>query len=456
MTGTGFVVKHPDTSVNQQNNLQHSLFSQQSRADGIRDTFQQDKQLKPNKKRAIWLYLSAFGAALVLVWLCAPLFAAWFSQDTFVSRSTLRFASVGRGPLIRDVAVQGSIVAADSPTLFAPSNGQLTLMVEAGEPVKAGDLLARLQSPELRNRFAQEQSSLASMDTALKRLALQNRRQQLLNKQRVDLAALNLQSAQREFERAQQSWQQRLISEQSFAAAQDNYQRAQVETRHIESESRLNNESLQFDLQAQQQERQRQALQVKDLQRQLAALDIISPVTGMVGELLTQQQARVEANAPLLSVVDLSVLEVDARVAENYSGQLRVGMVAQLQLPGANYPAFIRNIAPQVEGGQIALRLRFKNAMPPGLRQNQRLSGRIIMQQIASTLRVERGGFLQADGGNFAYKVQGEKAQRVPIRIGATSINYIEILAGLTEGDTIIVSNTQAFDAAQSLHLIDY
>ena len=433
-----------------------SLFSKTNRGMGIHDSLAQDRKVTPRHQRRPWLYLAGLALCAVLLWLCAPLFAAWFSKDTLVARSELRFSTVTSAALVRDVALQGTIVAADSPTLFAPSSGQLSLLVEAGDQVHSGDLVARIDSPELRNLFAQEQATLAGLDTALQRLTLENRRQRLLNQQRVDLAALNLKTAQREFARAQQSWQQRLISAQDFAAAEDAHQRAQVETAHLESEAKLNNESLAFDLQAQQQQRQRQALRVADLQRQLAALNLVSPVTGMVGELVAQQQARVVANAPLLSVVDLSALVVDARGAESYGNQLQVGMAAQLQLPSGLHLAKIRNIAPQVEGGEVALRLRFDSAMPPGLRQNQRLSGRIIMQQIPATLRVDRGGFLQSDGGHFAYKVVGEKAQRVPIRIGATSINHIEILSGLAEGDEIIISNTQEFSPAPSLRLVAY
>ena len=430
--------------------------SPQSQGLGIRETLKQDTPVSGKPYRRLGVCIAVLLLTTTLIWLSLPLFAAWFANDTLVSRTTLRIAEVTRGPLVRDIAVQGSVVAAHSPTLFAPTTGQISLLVEAGEQVKQGDLLAKIDSPELRNTFAQEQATLNSMDTALERLKLENQRQQLLNKQQKDIAALNLKSARREFQRAQQSWQQRLISGQDFAAAEDTYQKSQVAASHLEAETQLKHESLVFDLQAKQQERQRQALRVEEVQRQLEALNITSPVTGMVGEWLTQQRARVVANTPLLSVVDLSAFEVDARVAENYGSQLRVGMPAELKLPSGQFAAVIRNIAPQVEGGQVALRLRFNAGMPPGLRQNQRLNGRIIMQEIPQTLRVKRGGFLQTEGGNFAYKVGEEKAERVPIRIGAISINHVEILSGLAEGDKIIISSTQEFSPAPSLMLVNY
>ena len=93
--------------------------------------------------------------------------------------------------------------------------------------------------------------------------------------------------------------------------------------------------------------------------------------------------------------------------------------------------------------------------LPPGLRQNQRVSVRILMDERDGVLKVERGGFYEAGGGASAYVVRDDVAERRPIRTGAVSVREVEITDGLQEGDQIIVSDTDDFNDAARVLLAD-
>ena len=106
----------------------------------------------------------ATGALLIggLV-LALPTIRRWSRAERSVDAARLRTGVVVRGDLERDVSAQGRIVAALHPTLFSPAQGIVTLTVKAGTEVKKGQVLARIESPELRSRLAQERSTLASL-----------------------------------------------------------------------------------------------------------------------------------------------------------------------------------------------------------------------------------------------------------------------------------------------------
>src|SRR4029078_5524406 len=89
------------------------------------------------------------GAALALVTLSAWLFSGWQSSAVAASASRLRIFPVPQGTLVRDAAVNGRVVAAVSPTLYAPAGATVSLKVNAGDTVKAGQVLAKLESPDL-------------------------------------------------------------------------------------------------------------------------------------------------------------------------------------------------------------------------------------------------------------------------------------------------------------------
>jgi HlyD family secretion protein len=99
--------------------------------------------------------------------------------------------------------------------------------------------------------------------------------------------------------------------------------------------------------------------------------------------------------------------------------------------------------------------LRFSGDVPQGLRQNQRLSARIVLEARNDVLKVTRGSFLDSGGGRIAYVVRGDVASRVPIQTGASSVSEVEIIAGLAAGDRIIVSNLDAFDRIENVRLTD-
>ena len=103
--------------------------------------------------------------------------------------------------------------------------------------------------------------------------------------------------------------------------------------------------------------------------------------------------------------------------------------------------------------GEVTARLRFVDQQPPGLRQNQRLSARIVLGTRRNVLMVERGPFLDQDGGRFAYVMDGDRAVRRPIRAGVSSLNSVEILDGLKAGDRVVVSGTDLFGDAQQVRI---
>ena len=139
---------------------------------------------------------------------------------------------------------------------------------------------------------------------------------------------------------------------------------------------------------------------------------------------------------------------------DSFARDLGIGMPAQLTSGnGEPYPGAVSAVSPEVVNGEVTARLRFTDKQPPGLRQNQRLSVRIVMDTRRDVLMVERGPFVEQDGGRFAYVVDGGSAVRKPIQTGAASLDAVEIVSGLKAGDRIVVSGTDQFDSADRVRI---
>ena len=421
----------------------------------IRDTSGQDIKREAEKtKRVKFLAFGFLSIAAVTGFAVTamPQFRALYSSEMQVDSRELRFATVERGDLNRDVAVQGRIVAAISPTFYALADGTITLHVQAGDAIKTGQALATIDSPTLNNQLAQEQSVLEGLELQVGRQKIDTKTRVMELDQQLEIAKVDEEAAEREMQRAQLSFKKNLISEVEFEQAQVVLKKAKLTARHAEQSQALEKERLQFELQSRQKELSRQVLVVQDLQRQVMELKIVAPFDGIVGNVTVQQQQAVTRNTAILTAVDMSAFEVEAQIPENYADELGPGLKVDVLVDGVEKQATLAAISPEVVNGQVVARIRFSQ-MPSGLRQNQRISANIFIESKSNVLKVRRGAFIEAGGGQVAWRVLDNTAQKVAINTGSWSTAEIEVLHGLKEGDRIIVSNTSQFNQHQSIYL---
>lgn len=418
----------------------------------IRGTEGQDVavEAKPDRRRLVWLGAAVAGLVVILAF--AFLIRGWSATEHVLSRERLRIATVTEGPFVRDVSAQGTVVAAVSPTLFAVAPGNISYQVRAGDSVKEGQVLATLASPTLENEYQRERATLESLDTALRRQSIEIRRQNLRTKEEADLADVQIRAAERELQRAQWAWDKGAIAERDLRRAQDERESAKLAYEHAHETAGLEQESLDLDLQAKRLERERQGYVVANLKRRIDELTVASPVNGMVANLAAAEKASVPENAPLLTVVDLSAFEVEFQVADVYARDIKPGMGAEISLDGREHTGLVTAISPEVRSGQVTGRVKFAGEQPAGLRQSQRGSVRIVIEQRAKARKFERSADI-ATGTRAVYVVDGDRAVLTPVELGAASVSEIEVLNGLEPGDQVIISGAGDMNDVAEFHI---
>lgn len=405
-----------------------------------------------NQRRLLLYGLPALVVLAGLVWY-GPTAARWFSTERTVDRGRVRIATVTRGDLERDLSVQGRVVAALHPTAFSPARGIIALRVRAGEVVEQGQVLAVLDSPELRSRLQQERSTHQSLQADMERRKIEVKQKVLGTRQSIDLAGVAADAARRAMDRAEQSRREGIINDVEFELAEDELRRSRLELAHARQDAELEKETLDFEVRNSELAVERQRLAVVELQRQVAELQIRSPVAGLVSRLDVDDHDSVTPGQPLIGVVDLSAFEIEVMIPESYVDDVGPGTLASLRQGTELFPGEVRSVSPEVENGQVRGIVTFVDRMPDGLRQNQRVSTRLILESRQGVLKVQRGPFLEAGGGRSAYVVRKDTAMLEEIRVGATSVGEVEIVAGLEAGDQIIISDTTRYRNAERLFL---
>ena len=421
----------------------------------IRDASSMDRPIERPKglsKRTIF-YGAAILAALLALAVAYPSIRRWAQAETSVEISRIRTGEVVRGDLVRDISADGRTVAAFHPTLFSPARGIVSLSIRAGEVIEVGEVLCRVRSPELESRLEQERSTLLSLESDLGRQRILTQQTRLQNEQATGLLEVELEAARRAMDRAQRTRDEGLLNAVEYEQAQDDVAISTLKLEVARKEAAFESDSLDFELQNRESQVGRQQLVVDELERQVDELIIRSPAAGLVARVEVEDQDAVILGQPLVAVVDLSAFEVEFNAPENYADEIYPATAARVHYDGVEYEGEVRSISPEVEGGRVKGIVAFTQVAPAGLRQNQRVPTRLILETRSDVVKVPRGPFVESGGGRQAYVIEDGMAVLRTIEVGSLSVSEVEIVSGLEIGDQIIVSDTARFDGAEKVLL---
>lgn len=423
----------------------------------IKDTANQDIQLPPHRFALSPAKITLLCISLLVATLIGAGIYWWglLATDRTLSRQDLRFATVSRGDLRKEIAALGKVVLANSPTLYSSAEGVVTYEVKVGDAVKRGQVLLVIASPSLANQLQQEKATLGRLQSDLAKQKLSSKKNQLEVNQAAQRAEMNLRVAERTFARFKTGFDKQFVSQTEFEKAEDELRAAQLKAEQEPENIQLAKEVAKTDIQNAQLQLQRQQWVVDDLERRVAELEIRSPVDGMVGSLALNQKDAVSLHQALITVLDLSLYEAEIDVQEHYASDITPGMGVVIKLDGRDYSGEVIAIAAEIQSGQVKLRLRFTGGAPESLRQNQRISANILLEVRPQVLRLPRGSYLDSNNGQSLFRVRGNKAEKTPVQLGALSTEQVEILQGLEAGDEIIVSDTSSYRDARLLYLTD-
>ena len=423
----------------------------------IQNTSSQDTVIQPAPFFRRWALKIGIGltAIVLLSIFILPKLAHWSKADSSFDRDRLRYAIVEQGDLNQDIHVEGRIVASRYPTLFAPAEGIVSLKVTAGQPVRKGQVLLVVESPTLANLLKQEESAFAAEQAELERQRLEAKTVLLNLKQDKDLKDLRTVTTERALSRAKLSYEKGLINVIDYEKAEDDLTIAKLELLHADESFSITQETQEMELRNRTLQLERKSYALTNVKRQVEELTMTSPVDGVVGSINIDPNDAVAQRQSLMTVIDLSAYEVELRIPESYADNIAIGVPAKILYENKNYEGMVTAISPEVNGAIVTGRAVFTDHMPSSIKQNQRVSTQIMLSSKKDILKVQRGPFVEAGGGQTAYRVEGDLAIRTPIKTGISSITEIEILSGLKAGDQIIISDIARFEGVSTLLLRD-
>lgn len=373
-----------------------------------------------------------------------------------VERSSVLVDTVKRGELLREVRGPGTLVPKEIRWIAAETAARVErIVVKPGASVEADTVILELSNPELEDQFRAAQTAVtaAESDLAARRTDLKSR---LLDEQSA-LAAANAEYAS---SRMQAEAEKPLAEKGIIPAVQ--YKRTLITLEQLKSRVDIEQQRVaefQRNIAAQlaaEQARLDQLVNTRELRkRQADALHVRAGIAGVLQRVPLEEGQQVAAGTNLARVARPGELMAELRIAETQAKDVTLDQPVRVDTRNGIVEGRVLRVDPAVQNGSVQVDVELTGKLPSGARPDLSVDGTIEIERLPDVLYVGRPAFGQPDSEVRLFRVDPADgvAARVPVHLGRSSVNQIEIRTGLEVGDRVVLSDTSAYDQYDRIRL---
>jgi HlyD family secretion protein len=366
-----------------------------------------------------------------------------------VPEATIWKNTVKRGPMVRSVNGAGTLVPEDVRLIPALAPGRVErIILRPGAQVEPGTIILELSNPDL-----QQQVQTAELNWKGSVAQLENQRatlqtQRLTYEINVEDAQSAYSYAVKDLEAYKQLAAQGLIADLTIQQKQSMADQAKnrLELARRQLAAHVENEKAQLAPQEATVNQQRAAYD--QALRQFKDLAVRSNMSGVLQEVSVEIGQSISLGTPLARVTDPKDLKAVIRISETQTRDLRIGLPAVVDTRNGKIRGHVTRIDPASVGGTVGVDVVLDEALPAGARPDLSVDGTIELERLEDVLYVESPAFGQENSVIQLYKVLANgDAIRVPVKLGRRSVQYVEVVEGLQQGDVVILSDMSQYDA---------
>ena len=407
---------------------------------------------KAARKRR-WIYVALALAAVISTTLAL---SALEPAAPTVERAGIWIDTVSRGDMIRQVRGPGTLVPEQIRYISAQTAGRVErVLAQPGMTVEPGTVLLELSNPDVHLQMMEAQRQLAAAEAELANLRATLENQRLNQEGSVATVRSQYREAKRQHDANVELARKGLISQMEMKRVQDQAEelaaRLEIEKKRLDFIS----QSTKAQLSAQHSQVERLRGLVAFQQRYLESLHVRAGTQGVLRELPLQEGQWVNPGSNLAVVVQPGRLKAELRIPETQAKDLVVGLRAAIDTRNGIAQGRVTRIDPAVQNGSVTVDVALDGELPRGARPDLSVDGTIEIERLKNVLYVGRPAYGQAEStvGLFRVAPDGEGASRVNVRLGRSSVNTIEVVSGLREGDVVILSDMSQWDSSERVRI---
>ena len=417
------------------------------------DIARPDIKAKKNRRRIVTI-------AAAIVVLAGVTFAVMRLKPAAptVERSVVWTDTVKRGNLIRQVRGNGTLVPREDAIRQIPAQTAATvtrILVLPGSNVKADTVLMELSDPLVTQQAVDAKLALSEAEADLKNTQVQL--QSTLSTQKATAATTNA-----DYETAKRQASTDEVTVQTgrdlrYSRPRPRKSKADGLTTQNQMQQNvvsINEKALETQLAVAQAKVDQARAMYQLKQQQLDALRVKAGISGVLTDLPMAVGQQVTPGTMLAKVVVKNQLKAALNIPETQARDIQTGQPASIDTHNGIIEGTVQRIDPGVHNGTVTVDVAL-NGFVEGERPDLSVDGQIDLQRLTDVLYVGRPAFGNEDSTISLFKLSpdGKYANRAPVKVGRASVNAIQVLSGLKEGDTVILSDMSRWDQVDRIRL---
>lgn len=400
----------------------------------------------PNKRKKTIIY---GGVTLAVVALVTFAVAGLDPAAPAVERSLVVIDTVERGTMLRQVRAPGNLVPERIRFVPAVTAGRVERkLIEPGTRVTAGTILLEMSNPEVQLELLEAQRQLSAAEQQLVSLRTSLETQRLNQAGVVATVTAQAAEAKRNADAAAELVRRGLMSESEAATTRERAEEMAARLGIERDRLRLLTETIQPQLDVQEGQVGRLRAIVVFQEDRIASMRVKAGMDGVLQDMALEEGQWVLSGQTLARVVDPSRLKAELRVPQVQARDVTLGQQVLIDTRTDTIPGHVIRIDPSVEAGAVTIDVALDAELPQGARPDLAVDGTIEIERLSDVLHVGRPAYGQAESTVGLFKVieGGSAAERVQVRLGRGSVNTIQVLEGLAQGEVVILSDMSQWD----------
>jgi HlyD family secretion protein len=412
-----------------------------------------DEAFKRRKRRNQILIAVAAAAAVVSITVAV---AQLEEAAPTVDRQEVWIDTVKRGEMLRRVRGPGTLVPEEIRWLTTSTAGRVERRVLLpGVQVEADTVILELSNPELEQSLEDAKLALKAAEAAYDNELAQLESRYLAQQAEAARIRADYEESLLQAEADERLYSENLIPEinlkRSRLRRDQLAHRDEIEKERLAKEEAANRARL---ASARAELEQRRALYLLR-KEQVESLRVTAGIAGVLQLVPVDVGQRVAPGDNLARVARPDTLKAELRIPETQAKDLTIGQSAEIDTRNGVVPGRVVRIDPSVQEGTVRVDVALEGELPRGARPDLSVDGTIEIERLPDVLYVGRPAYGQPESTIQLFKLVegGEVAVRVPVTLGKSSVNTIEIREGLSEGDQVILSDISRWDNHNKLRL---
>lgn len=420
------------------------------------DIARPDLKKKRNRRLLVW-----GGVGIVAVVAVAVIVARLKPAAPSVDRSTIWTDTVKRGPMIRQVrSSTGSLVPREDSIELIPAQTDATVVrirVLPGALVKPDTILMDLSAPDVEEKLLDARLAVQAAEADYK--SLQATLQSTLMDKKIAAAQVSTENTQDQLQAKtdEQLFKLGVIAGIAYDKSKGTADQLAAQHKLSLEQLEVNEKSIEVQLASAQAKVEQAKALLALYQKQSAALEVRAGIAGEVDPLQVPVQVgtHVTAGTSLAEVVQLGKLKAALQIAETQARDIQLGQPASIDTHNGTIQGHVTRIDPAVLNGTRTVDVELDGPLPPGAVKGLSVDGTIDLERLADVLYVGRPALGNENSTLSLFRLDpgGKTATRVSVKVGHASVNNIQVLSGLKEGDQVILSDMSTYDNVDHVRL---